>query len=268
LISSTGQVIFAPSIESLPKPISTMKHIFLFLLVASLSFTFIACDKDDAEPTVLTASGNIQATLDEYRNLLGTNNGGSAPQLQGRREISWDGVPDSLSAPNYLPRDFFNGRGADFSTPGAGVQVSADANNAYGALPSFGNINPTYQQIFVPFSTERIFSPIGSNIVDLTFYVPGTSIPAVTKGFGAVYLDVDRVENTAFQYFDIDGNSLGTYATPTQNEGHVFLGVVFETPIVHRVRIEYGNSALGPNDGGSVDVSVMDDFIFGEPVEP
>jgi hypothetical protein len=80
-----------------------------------------------------------------------------------------------------------------------------------------------------------------------------------------VYIDVDRIENTAFEYFDINDKSLGTYATPVFNEGHVFLGVYFDEPIVHRVRIEYGNSPLGPDDGGAVDVSVMDDFIYGEP---
>lgn len=239
-----------------------------YLVTCLLSFTILSCDKDDAhDPEVITASGNVQAALDEYRNLLGTNNGGGAPQTSGRREISWDGVPDSLSAPNYLPLDFFKGRGALFSTPGNGVQVSADSNNPYGALPSFGNINPTYQQIFPPFSTERIFSPVGSNIVDLRFYVPGTTTPAVVQGFGAVYIDVDRQENAAFEYFDINDNSLGKYATPVQNEGHVFLGVIFETAIVHRVRIEYGNASLGPNDGGNTDVSVMDDFIYGEPIE-
>jgi hypothetical protein len=31
------------------------------------------------------------------------------------------------------------------------------------------------------------------------------------------------------------------------------------------VRIAYGNAALGPDDGGGVDVAVMDDFIYGEP---
>jgi len=238
----------------------------LLLLIALTAFT-IACndDDDDNDPQVITGAGNIQVALDEYRNLLGTNNGSSAPQESGRREINWDGVPDSLAAPNYLPHDFFKGRGADFTTPGLGVQVSADANNPWGALPSFGHINPNYVNIFPAFSQERLFSPIGSNVVDLRFYVPGTTTPAVVRGFGAVYVDVDRNENTAFEYFDINDHSLGVYATPTQNQGHVFLGVLFDSPIVHRVRIEYGNTALGPDDGGSVDVSVMDDFIFGEP---
>ncbi len=246
----------------------------LFLLCISISF-LIACDKEENnDPTVITASSNVQAAIDEFRGLLGSDNGGTAvSHPSGRREINWDGVPDNLAAPNFLPSDFFNtnadnrARGAVFTTPGSGVQVGADSNNPSTALPSFGNINSSYQQIFPPFSGERVFSPIGSNIVDLRFFVPGTTTPAVVQGFGAVYIDVDRQENTAFEYFDKDDNSLGVYATPLLNNGHVFLGVYFESPIVHRVRIEYGNSALGPNDGGSIDVAVMDDFIFGEPRE-
>lgn len=243
--------------------------LFHFIALCLCASTFISCDNDDDPgPTVITAAGDIQSALDDYRSLLGVNNGGAAgSQASGRREINWDGVPDDFAAPNFLPADFFQARGARFDTPGDGVQVSADSDNPSGALPSFGNVNPTYQQIFPPFSAERIFSPMGSNIVDLTFYVPGSTTPAVVSGFGAVYIDVDKEENAAFEYFDINNNSLGVYATPAQNEGFVFLGVAFDKPIVHRVRIEYGNSALGPDDGGTIDVSVMDDFIFGEPQE-
>ena len=31
------------------------------------------------------------------------------------------------------------------------------------------------------------------------------------------------------------------------------------------MRIASGNTAVGPNDGGAVDVVVMDEFIYGEP---
>jgi hypothetical protein len=111
-----------------------------------------------------------------------------------------------------------------------------------------------------------LFSPIGSNIVDLFFFVPGTGTPAVTRGFGAVYTDVDVIENTAFEYFDAAGNSLGTFSTPVSNNGLSFLGVTFANPVVRHVRIRYGNSALGPADSVEFDVAVMDDFIYGEPV--
>ena len=247
----------------------TAAFLILTLCVAT------ACKKDEQESItlkVISASTNVQAAVDEYRALLGANNGGTAgSQATGRREINWDGVPDSLAAPNNMPFDFFNtntgtrARGAVFSTPGTAVQVSADNSNASGAATSFGNINPTYTKMFPPFSAERVFSPIGSNIVDLRFYVPGSTTKAVVNGFGAVYIDVDRVENTAFEYFDINDKSLGVYKTLALNEGHVFLGVLFKSAMVHRVRIEYGNSKLGPNESSTVDVAVMDDFIYGEP---
>ena len=223
-------------------------------------------------PVVISGAGDISSAVEEYRALLGPNNGGEpGSRGTGRREINWDGVPDELSAPNFLPPDFFNGaeapraRGAIFTTPGNGVQVSADSENPFGALPRFGNINPTYTDTFQTFSPERLFSPIGSNVVELQFFVPGTATPAVVRGFGAVYTDVDEA-HTAFEYFDLSGASLGRFPVPVADRGLSFLGVAFDSPIVARVRIEYGSVALGPDDDLYADVSVMDDFIYGEPV--
>src|SRR5687767_10693285 len=62
-----------------------------------------------AEPTVVTGAGDIDATIDEYRGLLGRDNGGAPDEnASGRREIDWDAVPDEFAAPNALPSDFFN----------------------------------------------------------------------------------------------------------------------------------------------------------------
>jgi hypothetical protein len=223
-------------------------------------------------PAVVSGAGDITAVVEQYRSLLGPNNGGDpGSRGTGRREINWDGVSDELSAPNFLPPDFFNdvaaprARGAFFSTPGSGVQVSADSDNPFGAAPRFGNINPSYADRFRTFSPERLFSPIDSNIVDMTFFVPGTSAPAVVSGFGAVYTSVDQ-DHTAFEYFDQLGTSLGRFSVPISGDGLSFLGVVFDRPIVARVRIEYGTAALGPDDDQYADVAVMDDFIYGEPV--
>jgi hypothetical protein len=221
-------------------------------------------------PTVISGAGDISAVVDEYRNLLGSDNGvdPGSKGPSGYREINWDGVPDEMAAPNFMPSDFFNApeapraRGAFFSTPGEGIQVSADSNNPTGTLPHFTNINPGYS--FKTFSEERLFSPIGSNVVDLTFFVPGSNTPATVRGFGAVYTDVDT-NHTAFEYFDKDGNSLGTFETPTADAGLSFLGVVFPEPVVYRVQIRYGTAALGPEDSADADVAVMDNFIYGEP---
>jgi hypothetical protein len=225
---------------------------------------------------VITGAGagpaDIQAKVDEYRQLLGAPNNEGQPGTQpaGHREINWDGVPDELAAPNAYPPDFFNdakpprARGAVLSTPGTALMISADSDNPAGAPPRFGNLNDSYSNIFTTFSGERMFSPVGSNIVDLEFFVPGTKAPAVVRGFGAVYADVDT-DHTAFEYFDAAGNSLGQFKTPISNNGLSFLGVAFPLPVIHRIRIAYGTSALGPDDGPDSDVAVMDDFIYGEP---
>ena len=231
---------------------------------------------DGSKPVVITAAGakpdDIRAKVEEYRALLGGPDNGGTPGTQpsGYRSINWDGLPDELSAPNLYAPDFFNdakpprARGALLATPGQGLMVSADSENPAGAQPRFGNINDSYSNIFTAYSGERMFSPVGSNIVDLTFFVPGTQTPAVVRGFGAVYADVDT-DHTAFEYFDAAGKSLGTFATPISDNGLSFLGVAFPEPIVHRVRIAYGTTALGPADGPQSDVAVMDDFIYGEP---
>jgi hypothetical protein len=244
---------------------------WLGLVVGLLLPLLAGCgsDDDDERPpaTVVSAAGDITAAVQQYRALLGEpNNGGTpGPLPAGRREINWDGVPDAQSAPNFLPGDFFRGRGALFAAPGgSGVQVSADSDNPAGAAVRFGNINPAYAGSFQTFSAERLFSPIGSNVVDITFTVPGTQTPASVRGFGAVYTDVDR-DSSSFEYFDTNDRSLGRFGVPAADNGLSFLGVAFPTPIVARVRIVYGNAALGPDESATVDVAVMDDFIFGEP---
>ena len=235
---------------------------------------FAACCETSFGQLVRTGSGvdpaSIQAVVDQYRADLGTLNPNVVGSLgSGRREINWDGTPDAFAAPNDLPGNFFNNnspRGAVFTTPGTSVQVSADSDNPTSTQPRFANINPSYADAFKTFSPQRLFSPLGSNIVDLMFFVPGTNTPALSRGFGAVYTDVDVLENTAFEYFGVTGNSLGTFSTPLSNNGLSFLGVSFAEPVVRSVRIRYGSSALGPDDGGAVDVAVMDDFIYGEPI--
>jgi hypothetical protein len=224
------------------------------------------------KPKVVKGAGDIGARVAEFRALLGADNGGSPTQYpSGRREINWDGVPDEFAAPNALPPDFFNAtaepraRGAVLETPGDNVSVSAKEGNPAGVAVRFGNINFSYADRFRTFSAERLFSPTGSNVVNLRFNVPGTTAEAAVRGFGAVYTSVDRKESAAFQYFDKRGKSLGKFAVPVSKNGLSFLGVQFADPVVARVKIVYGNNKLGPDDRGKYDVAVMDDFIYGEP---
>ena len=221
-------------------------------------------------PVVYTGAGADAAAITAVRDLFRVEvGGGTSASTNGlfggiRREINWDGVPDSFAAPNNLPLNFFNAnspRGAVFSTPGSGVAVSANA----GVAPiEFDNINPTYSQIFQTFSAQRLFAAIGSNVVDVNFFAAGTSNAGSTSAFASIFTDVDLLDTTAIEYFD-GAVSLGRFAVPVANNGLSFLGVRFNAgERVTRVRITSGSAAFGPNDGGTVDVVAMDDFIFAE----
>ena len=220
--------------------------------------------------TAVNVAG-ITPIRDDFRAAIG---GGIVAGANGsfgglRREINWDGVPAALSAPNLLPANFFNlnsPRGVVLSAPG-GTGVEVSANSVPGPI-DFGNIDPSYTSIFAPFSAEKLFTPIGSNVTDVTFFAPGTNTPAVTSAFGAIFSVVD-LAGTSLQFFDIFNNSLGLFAVPSfaGNETFSFLGVKFDSAVVNRVRITTGNTALGTGitETGGRDLVVMDDFLYAEP---
>ncbi|HEY4284720.1 MAG TPA: PEP-CTERM sorting domain-containing protein [Chthoniobacterales bacterium] len=227
-----------------------------------------------------TAAADITSTRDAFRADLG---GGTTAGANGsfgslRREINWDGVPAAFSAPNTLPASFFNvnsPRGVLFSTPGTGFEVSSattDNGPSQPAAANFGNIDPSYTNTFAPFSQQRLFTSLGSNITDISFFVPGTNTPALTRGFGAVFSDVDLANATSIQLFGVNHSLLGTFFVPnlTGTQTFSFLGISYATPMISSVRILAGNTPLGPGavdeNGNVVDVVVMDDFLYGEPV--
>ena len=239
-----------------------------------IALVFGAASAASAAPVLFSAQGaapaDITPVVTAFRGALGALNANVAGSFgSGRREINWDGVPDARAAPNNLPANFFNAnspRGVVFSTPGSGFQVSANS----GVAPiEFGNLNATYPGLFQTFSAQRLFTALDSNITDVNFFVPGFATAASVSAFGAVFTDVDLASITSLQFFDLGNVSLGEFFVPaaTGNETLSFLGVRFDAgEKVGRVRITSGNAALGGNDGGGVDLVVMDDFIYAEPI--
>jgi hypothetical protein len=266
-----------------------MKRHRFTLAIASLGLTLILNPVvASANPQVFEASGatpaDIQTTVDAFRASLGNNNGVGGTFTTGRREINWDAVPDSFSAPNLLPANFFNSnspRGVVFFTLGTGFQVSADSSNPTNTPVRFGNIRANFPKIFSTFSPERLFTALDSNITENLFFIPGTTRSATVKGFGAVFTDVGDEDSTTIEYFDVNGNLLLTQNVlpgPSHGGSLSFLGVTFDTPNVFLVRITSGNTILKtPRSQTAVDaawaednrhekdVVVMDDFIYGEP---
>ena len=229
-------------------------------------------------PVVFQAAGpngaSIQSTVDEFRTALGGDNNASnpGPLTEGRREINWDGLGSTATSVVPTPFGGFQlTRGALFTTPGDGF-VQAPVS---GIAETFGN--PTYETIFQPFSPVRLFSAVGSTVTNSLFFVPGSADQhATVRGFGAVFTDVDRPDggaggvrggSTLVQCFGRDGTLLFSDFVPSSpgKAGVSFLGVVFRDARISRVRIRAGNVIPGADDGGTQDVVMMDDFIYGEP---
>lgn len=249
-----------------------MKATDLSICMAAL----LSCTSAHAISVVTQASGAdaaaIQSAVDSFRASLGTLNPNVAGSFgSGRREINWDGVPDAFAAPNNLPADFFNvnsPRGAVFSTPGTGFQVSANAVNPTSTPVEFGNLNADNPGFFSTFSAQRLFTALDSITVDVDFFIPGSTKAATSSAFGAVFTDVGEPGATTLEFFDAGLASLGVFEVPTfaGDETLSFLGVQFTGgEQISRVRVVSGSQSISgpPTDGDSV---AMDDFIYAEPL--
>jgi len=246
--------------------------------------------RDFVAPIVFQAAGpniaSIQNTVDQYRAALGaTNNGntpGPLPKDSGHREINWDGGgANTTDAPVTPFNNFLNTRGAQFTTPGTGLSQAPPSGGPQGGLATLFN-NPTYGTIFSTFSPLRLFTPVDSNITEALFFVPGSNgtVPAKVSGFGAVFTDLDlpdgsgpgdkngnRKASTRIECFGTDGGLIFSSFVPASpgDASLSFFGIVFADARIARVRITSGDAAPGPNDDGTHDIVMMDDFLYGEP---
>ena len=245
--------------------------------------------RDFVPPTVFQASGpnaaSIQSSVDAFRAALGNPNNGNAGSLAtGHREINWDGVggvDTTTTAPVTPFNVFLNTRGSQFTTPGIGLSQAPRSGGAQGGLAVLFN-NPSYGTIFTPFSNSRLFTPVGSNITNALFFLPGSNgnIPATVSGFGVVFTDVDQPDgsgpgekhgnrgaSTLVEFFGADGQLLfSSFVPASPGDGSLsFFGIKFSDARIASVRITAGDVAPGPDDDSNNDIVMMDDFIYGEP---
>jgi hypothetical protein len=234
-------------------------------------------------PAVFQAAGptaaSIQSTVDAYRAALGEPNNGNdpGPLENGRREINWDGGNPAVldtTAPVTPFTGFLNTRGAQFTTPGVGLSQAPPSGGPQGGLAVLFN-NPTYATIFTTFSQSRLFAPVGSNITDALFFVPGSNgaTSATVAGFGAVFTDVDQPDggrphkaSTRIEYFNRHGKRIFAGFVPSSpgDASLSFIGIKFNDARIASVRITTGE-VPGANDDRRHDIVMMDDFIYGEP---
>jgi hypothetical protein len=247
---------------------SALTFLSLVLTVGTAQASFVTFSTGGT-----SATSSIQSTVDSFRAALGGPNNGNnpGPLASGRREINWDGGgATTATVSGSVLTAFTNTRGSTFTTEGARAGFLQTPLTD----PALTIINPNYATTFSAFSPQRIFTTTGSNVMDVTFFVPGSNgaIPATVGGFGAVFSDVDLPNVTRLEFFNASkGQILSLNVLPgmTADGSLSFLGAVGNAgEQIARVRITTGNAALGPNDdnGGPTDVVVTDDFFYSEPI--
>jgi uncharacterized protein (TIGR03437 family) len=237
-----------------------------------------------ADPVAATAGGAANAfsaastaeattALAAFRTVI--TNANATPSA-----INWDGVrldgtdnngnttPIVAGKITGIPVNRFQVRGALFGS------VLAVANDG------FVSANAGVANQFPAFSAANTFAAFNSNKYDQLFVLASAAttapVPAATRGFGAIFLDVEREGTSSIEYFN-GTVSLGKFFVPPGASGQAqFLGVMFNSPIVTRVTVTAGTAQVfnfnngqvtaGGSENETTDLAVVDDFLFAEPV--
>jgi hypothetical protein len=261
-----------------------MKNTFSLLYLIALLSGFSYYQNAAAAPQIFSGTGASAITaFDTFKTAIKTATG-----VDGNR-IGWDGVKlDGTDVnPNTrvidsgktveIPVDRFKNVGAIFADP---YTVSGDG---------FASVNPGTANQFVAFSPSNVFAmfdPIAGQFDDRniqqSFVLSGTDTVAGTRGFGAIFVDVEQDGSSSIEYFGKDASnnkvSLGKYyVTPSANGEAQFLGVLFDSAVVAEIEITVGSKALFSFDGSAIqafgaenlsqniDLAVTDDFFFPVP---
>lgn len=210
-------------------------------------------------------SAGVGISVNKFRATAGQTVNTAPGATGGRREVNWDGVPDSSAA------DFFNPTAPEAPAGRKrGLVYFPSTVLLRTSLTGFSNIDPGYANQFKPFTKPRLFNAHNTNVTEIRFKVPGTDVDAFVKSIGIVFADVDDANATTVEIFE--GNkSLGVAKAQPSNGQFSFVGMSTPQGKITRVKIITGNGVLAAgvkdvSDGGSKDLVVMDDFIYSEPV--
>lgn len=241
----------------------------LFLLFAS------ACEKDgdsktDDEVVVISATGDINAQLNQFRNLVGQQLNTTPNAVGGRREINWDGVPPEFIN-KQLPPDFFNQVGDNVAASLQRGLVYESTGEFMVSNNNFNTVNADVATQSRSFSGSNSFANVSSSLWEVFPQKPGTKTAAKVQGFGIVFSDVDRSNSTFLEFFE-GTESVGKFFVPARdnNSSFSFLGVYFKNKKVTKIRVGHdgalNNGQKDITNGGNHDLITLDDFIYSEPV--
>lgn len=251
-----------------------MRSFYTIWIIIAIVTVMPACkkNKDEDDVIVIKATGNITTRLNEFRQILGATLNTTPGVTGGRREINWDGVPDSL-LDKAMPVDFFNPAGSDASLAIFQRGLVYDTIGDFIVTnDQFASVNSEATAEFEAFSGNKTFANVNATLWEIDPQVAGSSLAATINGFGIVFSDVDVANSTFIEFFH-DNESLGKFFVPVHDNTNSisFLGVYFKNKKVTHLRVGHdGKLSDGEKDitsGGTKDLVIMDDFLYDEPVK-
>ncbi|MFB2983206.1 hypothetical protein [Microseira sp. BLCC-F43] len=256
------------------------------MLIGATLFAITAAGSAQAV-TLFSGTGTPGATdaFNAMKAAIGGQANAGGPKANGFRTISWDGV--RLDGTDINPN-------TKVIVPGTTVNIPVDRFLGQGALyaeeytvsgDGFASVNPATAGQFPAFSPKNTFAMFDDEpgefedrFIEQSFTLAGTRTAAGTRGFGAIFVDVELAKSSSIEYFN-GSTSLGKFfVDPAPKSGDPsFLGVLFDAPIVTDVTLTVGDKALFNFDGKTIrsfgaedllkgiDLAVTDDFIYAEP---
>jgi PKD repeat protein len=234
-----------------------------------------------AAPTTFAASGpGTSTTLSIFETAIGgaDNATKAGEQPAGLRHINWDQIALDGSQSETIP-----------IAPGHTVAISAGSQQNRGVRldspiavsgDGFASVNPSVTGLFGFLSAPNIAAPFNSNAFALHIVAPAapgaTPVPAATRAFGAVFLNVTLPNTTSIEYLDGETVLAKLFAPVAGHHQPSFVGALFASPAITGVVITLGtarilsfngtNSLPGPlGDSLPNNLVAADDLVLAEP---
>src|SRR5262249_49519703 len=148
----------------------------------------------------------------------------------GFRTLNWDGV--KLDGTDFGGNSFVIVPGKTVGLPVNRFQTRAALFDRVYAVSNdgFKDVNPAVTSVLTAFTSLIDFAPFNTNEADLSFVLASAStttpVPAATRGFGAIFVNVHNSTQTSIEYF-AGPISLGKFyvpAGPGSDPSYSFLG--------------------------------------------
>lgn len=233
-------------------------------LVALVAVLGASASAAHASLTVPSSTFSGPAGLAEFEAALGGADNGTAAGEQGSGFRHW--TPAGIAVDGSDP-------GSTAIPGGHTAALSPTRLQPWGLElgPAVAVANDGFKSVnaHAGFTPPDLWAPFNSNATSVQVVAPGSPAPAVTRGLGVEFVNVEN-SGTTIQYYS--GDAMVGQVTAPQGATS-FAGMLFADPVVTRVVVTLGTAEIFGFDGSTVSpggtssstLAAGDDVVLAEP---